>query len=67
MGRKVDVDDLVTAQQITELLGLSRPQLVYGWRSRGQHGFPDPVGKVGNLLVWEWPVVEAWAKRTGRL
>ena len=66
MGRRVDVDDLVGAQEIADRLGVSRPQTVHVWR--GRHAdFPDPVVTLTMGLLWSWPDVEAWAKSTGRL
>lgn len=64
MGRKVDVDNLVGAQEIADLLGVGRTQ-VHKWRER--HGdFPQPVANITRTLVWYWPDVERWARSTGR-
>jgi hypothetical protein len=67
VSKRVRVEDLVTAQDITERLDLSRPQVVHNWHQRGQHDFPQPLGTVGNQLVWHWPEVRTWARRSGRL
>ena len=66
VGRKVDTGDLVSAVEIASRLGVARPQVVYDWRRR-HDDFPEPVARVGNVSVWAWPDIEAWAKRTGRL
>ena len=66
MGRKVDVNDLVGAAEIAERLGLSHPQSVHGWRRR-YPDFPQPIAHLKTALVWNWPDVERWARRTGRL
>lgn len=57
---------LVGATEIAQRLKVKRPQVVYGWRSRYED-FPAPVAELSIGLVWSWPDVEAWAKRTGRL
>ena len=70
MARKVDVNDLVGAQEIADELGVGRAQ-VHKWRER-RLDFPLPVATLGGtggragFLVWAWPDVEAWARKTGR-
>jgi len=66
MGRRVDVDDLVTAGQIAERLGLAFAETVYNWVNRYPE-FPDPVWHVGRIRLWLWSEVRAWAIATGRL
>ena len=66
MGRRVDVDELVGTIEIAERLGLAQYQTVHLWRKRYQD-FPPPVLALTQVLLWEWPEVEAWARRTGRL
>jgi hypothetical protein len=66
MGRWIDTDDLVSAAQIAERLGVKQGRLIHEWRYRDL-GFPDPVADLGQTLVWSWPEVEAWARSTGRL
>ena len=66
MGRKVDVDQLVGASEIAKRLGLSSAQAVHNWRTR-HADFPGPVATLDMGLVWSWPDVEEWARRTGRL
>jgi predicted DNA-binding transcriptional regulator AlpA len=65
MGRKVDVDQLVSSAEIAERLGVKRLQVVHDWRHR-HPDFPRPVAVLGRTFVWEWPDVEAWARATGR-
>ena len=71
MGRRVDVTDLVGAQEIADRLDVGRPQ-VHKWRER-HADFPEPVATLGGagsragFLVWNWPDVEVWARKTGRL
>jgi hypothetical protein len=75
VGRKVDVDNLVSVSEIATELGVSR-QLVHAWRER-HPDFPAPIARLGGedrpgskrkagVLVWNWPDVLAWAKATGR-
>lgn len=62
----MDVEQLVGAMEIAQRLGMKRPQVVYGWRRRHAE-FPDPIARLSIGNVWNWPEVEAWAKKTGRL
>ena len=68
MGRKVDVDLLVSAVQVADRLGVARPTVYYWMRTDG--AFPAPVytsaglGMTG-VHLWYWPDVAAWhARRT---
>ena len=40
MGKKVDVDDLIDAREVAQLLGLSSPRAVAVYASRG---LPEPI------------------------
>ncbi len=60
------MDDLVGSTEIAERLGVARPQLVHDWRRR-HPDFPQPVARLRQALIWSWPDVESWARRTGRL
>ena len=60
------VDQLVGAQEIAEALGVARPQVVHEWRKR-HPDFPQPIASLTMGLLWNWPEVEAWARKTGRL
>jgi len=66
MGRKIDVDQLVGAAEIAQRLGVKRPQVVHDWRRR-HADFPEPVATLEQAMVWSWPDVARWAKKTGRL
>ena len=66
MGRKIDVDDLVGSAEIAKRLSVRHLQVVYDWRRR-HLDFPQPVTELSNVIVWDWPDVERWARRTGRL
>lgn len=66
MGRQVDVEELVGAAEIADRLGLALGQTVHDWRRR-HADFPQPVARLRMGIVWFWPDVEAWARRTGRL
>ena len=65
MGRRVDVDQLVGAAEIAERLDVLR-QTVHQLHRR-HPDFPAPVATLRQAMVWNWPDVEAWARRTGRL
>src|SRR4051794_31706426 len=65
-GRRIDASQLVGAAEIAERLEVTLPQTVHDWRRRHQD-FPTPVAVLKMGMVWNWPDVEAWARRTGRL
>lgn len=58
--------ELVGTAEIAERLHVKRPQVVHDWRRR-YPDFPKPVAVLKQAMVWAWPDVEAWAKKTGRL
>lgn len=60
------MDQLVGASEIAKRLNLGTSQAVHNWRHR-HADFPEPVLKLDMGLVWNWPDVERWARRTGRL
>ncbi len=66
VGRKVDVDVLVGSHEIAERLGLGSAEAVYSWRRR-HADFPAPIARLRIGYVWNWPDVEKWARKTGRL
>ena len=66
MGRRINVDDLVTATDIAERLGVKRAQVVHDWRRR-HTDFPEPLVTRPRVLLWAWKDVKEWARRTGRL
>ena len=61
----MDIDDLVGAAEIAELLEIADPHTVHNWRRR-YSDFPEPVVKLRQGLVWAWPDVEHWARRSDR-
>lgn len=44
--------------EIGRRLGVTR-EAVRQWRRRP--GFPEPVGKVGQAIAWDWEDVRRWA------
>jgi hypothetical protein len=66
MGRMVDVDNLVGASEIAERLAVRHVETVHAWRRR-YSDFPKPVAQLRLAMVWAWPDVETWARRTGHL
>lgn len=54
----------VGAAEIATRLGV-RPQTVHTWRHRKL--MPQPRWTVSGQPAWDWPEIEAWARRTGRL
>ena len=59
MGKKVDVDDLVDAREVAEMLGLSSPRAVAVYASRG---LPDPIIDRGRntAKLWLRQDIESW-------
>jgi predicted DNA-binding transcriptional regulator AlpA len=66
MGRRLDVDQLVGAREIADRLHVAGRQTVQFWRDR-YDDFPKPVVSRERAVLWYWPDVQEWAKRTGRL
>ena len=66
MGRSVDVEDLIDARDVAELLGLSHPNSVFGYLKR-YPDMPRPVVDRGpnRARLWVRGDVEAWAKQRG--
>lgn len=60
------MDQLVGAAEIATRVGVAPPQVVHDWHRR-HTDFPAPVATLRQAMVWHWPDVEAWARRTGRL
>jgi hypothetical protein len=54
----------VGAAEIAARLGV-RAQTVHAWRHRKL--MPAPRWTVSGQPAWDWPDIEAWARRTGRL
>jgi predicted DNA-binding transcriptional regulator AlpA len=54
----------VGAAEIAARLGV-KPQTVHTWRHRKL--MPQPRWTVSGQPAWDWPEIEAWARRTGRL
>lgn len=55
-----DLDDLVTGADIGRRLGLSTQRV---HQLAATKGFPKPLGRVGNYVVWRWDAVEKWSQR----
>lgn len=59
------MDNLVGTRGIADLLGLKHSESVHTWRRR-YDDFPKPLAHVDGVWLWNWPDVEAWARKTGR-
>jgi predicted DNA-binding transcriptional regulator AlpA len=61
MGKKVDVDDLVDAREVAEMLGLSSARAVAVYASRG---LPDPIIDRGpnTAKLWLRQDIASWMK-----
>jgi predicted DNA-binding transcriptional regulator AlpA len=51
--------EIVSGAEIGRRLGVSR-EAVRLWRQRP--GFPEPVGRVGRAIAWNWEEVRRWAE-----
>ena len=65
MGKKVDVEDLITAPMIAERLGVVDARVVHTW-ARRHNDFPRPVLESERIHVWLWSDVERWLRSSGR-
>ena len=63
MGRRVDVDDLLTSEEVAALIGVSHRQTVNTYLRR-YPDFPQPVVERvgGRVRLWLRPDVERWAR-----
>lgn len=59
MGKKVDVDDLLDAKDVADILGLSSPRAVAVYASRD---LPEPIIDRGpnTAKLWLRQDIEAW-------
>lgn len=58
------VADPVGLSDIADRLGVSRDTTKH-WKLRGV--LPAPKWTVSGRPVWDWPTIERWARKTGRL
>jgi len=65
MGRRVDLDDLVSAVEIARRLNLVDRNIAHNWLRR-YPAFPRPAVTLSIGHIWIWPDVAAWAAETGR-
>jgi len=65
VGKKVDVENLVGAQEIAKRLGLKNPHTVHVWRTR-HPDFPEPIALLKIAMIWDWKDIAEWAKKSGR-
>ena len=61
MGKKVDVDDLIDAREVADMLGLSSPRAVAVYSNRG---LPEPIIDRGpnTAKLWLRQDIERWIK-----
>jgi hypothetical protein len=65
MGRKVDLEDLLDAGEVAELLGLASGNVVNVYRGRYPH-FPIPVLERRGFRLWLRADVESWGRAARR-
>jgi predicted DNA-binding transcriptional regulator AlpA len=61
MGRRVDLDDLLDARAVADLIGLKNRNGVYTYRSR-HADFPVPVLTHGRCYMWHRGDIRRWMK-----
>ncbi|MEO8423519.1 MAG: hypothetical protein ABI595_06345 [Actinomycetota bacterium] len=68
MGRQVDIDDLVDARGVAEIVRLKHANSVSTYAKR-YLDFPKPVLNLGRgrTLLWLRPEIVKWARKTGRI
>jgi predicted DNA-binding transcriptional regulator AlpA len=59
-----ELEQLLTGADVARLLELSRERVR---QLRKQPGFPEPLGRVGNYVVWRRADIETWARAAGRI
>jgi len=55
-----ELEQLLTGGDVARRLGVSKQRLQ---QLRGNPGFPQPIGRVGNYPVWRAREVDAWIAR----
>lgn len=67
MVRRVDIDDLVDARAVAEILNLKHTNSVSTYAKRYMD-FPEPVLNLGRgrTFLWLRPQIVKWARKTGR-
>jgi hypothetical protein len=69
-ARKVEVDQIVGATEISNRLGLRHTTHVHQLR-KSDPTFPAPIAQLSpgpsGAYIWYWPDIEWWTKRMGRL
>ena len=66
MARAIDPDELIDAQGVAQMLGLSSRTAVGVYRGR-YPDFPRPAVERGQCRLWLRDDIEQWARDTGRL
>ncbi len=67
MGKRVDLDDLIDAAAVAELLGLAHRNSVSAYQKR-YPSMPRPVVDMGQgrCRMWLRSEIRSWAKKTDR-
>lgn len=54
-----ELADLVTGAEIARRLGMSTQR---AHQLAARTDFPEPLGRVGNAIVWKWEAISCWAR-----
>jgi predicted DNA-binding transcriptional regulator AlpA len=65
MGTKVDLDDLINAAKVAEMIGLAQRNSVSTYRRR-HADFPAPVIEDGRCVMWRRSDIKRWMRSRTR-
>lgn len=67
MGKRIDVDDLIDANEVARLLGLAHRNSVTTYLNR-YPDMPRPAVEIreSRIRLWSRPEIVTWAAHTGR-
>jgi predicted DNA-binding transcriptional regulator AlpA len=54
-----ELADLVTGAEVARRLGMSTQR---AHQLAARTDFPQPLGRVGNAIVWKWEAISCWAR-----
>ena len=65
MGKRVDIENILSAQEVAEVLGLGLRNSITVYRGR-YPDFPEPLKEWPGFKVWNRPDVTRWARKHRR-
>src|SRR5258708_4700127 len=55
-----ELTDLVTGAEVARRLGMATQR---ARQLAARTDFPQPLGRVGNAVVWKWEAISGWARK----